>query len=87
MATIKGELVPQEDREPELHFTLSITISEGTQTEVITCPEDSLTFDPVNGTLTLDSQFVFPYKDGYTDEVPFAWGPCTGTNVYILHIK
>jgi len=74
MATIKGELVPQENGEPELHFTLSITVSEETQPFI-------------GGTLTLDSQFVFPYKDGYTDEVPFAWGPCTGTNVYILHIK
>jgi len=74
MATIKGELVPQENREPELHFTLSITVSEETQPFI-------------GGTLTLDSQFVFPYKDGYIDEGPWAFGFCTGTNVYILHIN
>ncbi len=87
-ATItSGELLTNENGEPELTITIEEMAYKSSLTTAFNCPDGSYAVNnpviDVPGTYTL----VMLYKDGYTDEITWAQGYCTGTNIYTLYLE
>lgn len=84
---ISGELLTNENGEPELTITIKEMAYKSSLTTAFNCPDGSYAVNnpviDVPGTYTL----VMLYKDGYTLENTWAMGHCTGTNVYTLYLE
>ena len=87
-ATITGgELLTNENDEPELHITIDEMTYKGSLTTVFNCVGES--YAVYNPVIDIPSTYtlVMLYQDGYTDESNWALGHCTGTNVYTLYLE
>ena len=84
---ISGELLTNENGEPELTITIDEMTYKNSLTSVLNCPDERVVIH--NPTVDIPSTYtlVMLYKDGYTVENTWAMGHCTGTNVYTLYLE
>lgn len=84
---ISGELLTNENGEPELHITINEMTYTSSLTTVFNCDDESYAvYNPVID-IPITYTLVMLYKDGYTDEIPWTLGQCTGTNIYSLYLE